>query len=50
MDDEAETYKLWRVRKTIMQVRMHGMERFQILLSLSVCNEIARKNFAEVDF
>ena len=20
MDDEAETYKLWRVRKTIMQV------------------------------
>lgn len=20
MDDEAETYKLWRIRKTIMQV------------------------------
>lgn len=20
MDDEAETYKLWRVRKTVMQV------------------------------
>lgn len=22
MDDEAETYKLWRIRKTVMQVRM----------------------------
>jgi hypothetical protein len=21
MDDEAETYKLWRIRKTVMQVR-----------------------------
>lgn len=23
MDDEAETYKLWRIRKTIMQVFWH---------------------------
>lgn len=22
MDDEAETYKLWRIRKTIMQVNL----------------------------
>lgn len=22
MDDEAETYKLWRIRKTVMQVNM----------------------------
>lgn len=22
MDDEAETYKLWRIRKTVMQVRV----------------------------
>ena len=21
MDDEAETYKLWRIRKTVMQVK-----------------------------
>lgn len=21
MDDEAETYKLWRIRKTVMQVQ-----------------------------
>lgn len=21
MDDEAETYKLWKIRKTVMQVR-----------------------------
>ena len=21
MDDEAETYKLWRIRKTVLQVR-----------------------------
>ena len=25
MDDELETYKLWRIRKTIMQVR-YGYE------------------------
>jgi len=22
MDDEAETYRLWRIRKTVMQVNM----------------------------
>lgn len=22
MDDEAETYKLWRIRKTVMQVNL----------------------------
>lgn len=24
MDDEAETYKLWRIRKTVMQVSSYG--------------------------
>jgi hypothetical protein len=32
MDDEAETYKLWRIRKTVMQVvfvwNFHAFERF----------------------
>lgn len=23
MDDEAETYKLWRIRKTVMQVSFY---------------------------
>jgi len=26
MDDEAETYRLWRVRKTVMQVDFVGMK------------------------
>lgn len=25
MDDEAETYKLWRIRKTVMQVRLTSL-------------------------
>jgi len=25
MDDEAETYKLWRIRKTVMQVCLHPL-------------------------
>lgn len=25
MDDEAETYKLWRIRKTVMQVKLYSM-------------------------
>lgn len=29
MDDEAETYKLWRIRKTVMQVCLHQMHAFQ---------------------
>jgi len=34
MDDEAETYKLWRVRKTIMQVRhtRHQLTHFPCCL------------------
>lgn len=30
MDDEAETYKLWRIRKTVMQV---------ILLKIISCRQ-----------
>lgn len=35
MDDEAETYKLWRIRKTVMQVRFLShwkFVRFYLLL------------------
>lgn len=28
MDDEAETYKLWRIRKTVMQVFKEDAIRF----------------------
>lgn len=27
MDDEEETYRLWKIRKTIMQVRARGAWR-----------------------
>lgn len=27
MDDEAETYKLWRIRKTVLQVGENIIER-----------------------
>lgn len=29
MDDEEETYRLWKIRKTIMQVRARGAWRAQ---------------------
>lgn len=32
MDDDAETYKLWRIRKTVMQVS-EVMFRIQFLTS-----------------
>lgn len=32
MDDEAETYKLWRIRKTVMQVKL--VASFELLASL----------------
>lgn len=34
MDDDAETYKLWRIRKTVMQVSevMFCIETFKTLI------------------
>lgn len=39
MDDEADTYKLWRVRKTIMQVRI------SLLLNDSLLNKFASSSY-----
>lgn len=30
MDDDAETYKLWRIRKTVMQVSISGFDYYLI--------------------
>lgn len=38
MDDDAETYKLWRIRKTVMQVRDLGYVFHRILLIYSLYN------------
>lgn len=27
MDDECESYKLWRIRKTVMQVKLQTLQR-----------------------
>ena len=48
MDDEAETYKLWRIRKTIMQVRqaclvfnydVHKNCQLALSLVLQLCHD-----------
>lgn len=36
MDDEAETYKLWRIRKTVMQVIHVNVPYSKHLLTLNV--------------
>lgn len=45
MDDEAETYKLWRIRKTIMQVFWHlkpaQMHRFNDNLSNCISKQLS---------
>lgn len=34
MDDEAETYKLWRIRKTVMQVSKNSILKLNLITNL----------------
>lgn len=49
MDDEAETYKLWRIRKTVMQVndffKMESITLFANLRMLFLVVEKKYQNF-----
>lgn len=40
MDDEAETYKLWRIRKTVMQVSHNLIFKFDCIFVLNVIHAL----------
>lgn len=45
MDDEADTYKLWKIRKTIMQVRIVCSLRFCRQVVSAVSNYVSNHVF-----